>query len=404
MCRPLTTTGAGEVTRDRSCAFLDLRLLRRALERTAGLREEDVVERRRAQLEVGDVHAVRVHRAHDVGEPEAVAQAHRHVARRRERLPELREEGGDLLAVLVPVWDRVHARASDLGLQCRRRPLRNELPLLDDSHAVGEDVGLLEVLRRQEDGDALLPAQAHDLLPHGGAALRVEPGRRLVEEEDPGQVDEGEREVEAPLHPARVARDLAIARICETDARQQLVRVQLSAVLGDALERRLEAEMVAAGQERVERGLLEGDPDQRTDLRALLHDVVAADACRARGRRQQRRQDVDGRRLARAVRAEEAVDLARRDGEVDPVDRSRALLVLANEPFHLDPVRRFHRPTLPAACAYPGSTGAPAGASSRRRGGRPPGRRRRRSRSGDTCRRRPPTSRATARSRACPRS
>jgi hypothetical protein len=44
---------------------------------------------------------------------------------------------------------------------------------------------------------------------------------------------------------------------------------------------------------------------------------------------------VHGRRLAGAVRAEEAVDLARRDLEVDAVDRARALLELADEALDL---------------------------------------------------------------------
>src|SRR5207342_3138447 len=95
------------------------------------------------------------------------------------------------------------------------------------------------------------------------------------------------------------------------------------------------------GQERIERGLLERDADEPADLRPVLHDVVATDERRTRGRRQQRRQNVDGRGLPGTVRAEEAVDLSRRDGEVDAVDRARALAVLADEPPNLDAVLVF---------------------------------------------------------------
>src|SRR5437867_10126631 len=80
----------------------------------------------------------------------------------------------------------------------------------DDPHAVGEHVGLLEVLRGQEDGDAVLAREPSDLGPEGRAALRVEPGRRLVEEEHARAVDQRERQVEAALHPAGVALDLAV--------------------------------------------------------------------------------------------------------------------------------------------------------------------------------------------------
>jgi hypothetical protein len=203
-------------------------------------------------------------------------------------------------------------------------------------------------LRRQEDRDALLPAQARDLFPHGGPALRVEPGRRLVEEEDPREVDEREREIQAPLHATRVARHLAVGGVGEADALEELVRVHLAAVLADALQRRLQSKVVATGEQRVERRLLERDADHRAHLRAFLDDVVATDTCSSGRWRQQRRQDVDGGRLPGPVRAEEAVDLTRSDGDVDAVDGARALLVLPNEPFDLDPVgRRLHHPTLP---------------------------------------------------------
>ena len=126
-----------------------------------------------------------------------------------------------------------------------------------------------------------------------------------------GRVDEREREVEPALHPARVARDLPIGGVHEPDAVEELLGARLPLLLGDALQRRLQAEVVARGEERVERGLLQRDADQPADLRPVLHDVVAADERRPRGRRQQRRQDVDGRGLPGAVRPEEAVDLAR---------------------------------------------------------------------------------------------
>ena len=205
--------------------------------------------------------AVRVHRADDVGQPEPVAQPHGHVARAaRARRTAPRKDAIFSRSRLV-LRDRVDARPAHLGLQRRRRPLGDDAALVDDPDAVGEDVRLLEVLRREEHGHALLAAQARDLLPHRRAALRVEAGRRLVEEEHAREVDEREREVEPPLHPTRVALHLAVARLGEPDALEELVRVHLPLRLRDALERRLEAQVVAAGEERVERSLLERDPD-----------------------------------------------------------------------------------------------------------------------------------------------
>ena len=163
-------------------------------------------------------------------------------------------------------------------------------------------------------------------------------------------MNEREREVEPPLHASRVAGDLAVGRVGEPDAVEQLLRSGLALVLPHALERGLQAQVVASGQKRVERRLLQGDADQAAHLRPVLDDVVAADASGPRSRGQQRRQHMDGRGLAGAVRAEEAVDLTWRDGDVDPVHRARAFLELANETLDLDPVLALHRPTLPPAC------------------------------------------------------
>ena len=192
------------------------------------------------QLEVGDVDAVRVDGTNDVGEPEPVSQPHRDVARRRERLAELREELGDLRPVVLGPRNRVDARAADLGLELGRRTLGHDLARVDDPDPVREDVGLLEVLGRQEHGHARLAAHERDLVPDVGAALRVETRRRLVEEEDARAVHEREREVEPPLHAARVARDLPIRRVDEADAMEQLLCPRLPLRLRDALQRRLE--------------------------------------------------------------------------------------------------------------------------------------------------------------------
>ena len=155
--------------------------------------------------------------------------------------------------------------------------------------------------------------------------------------------------------------------------------------------------MVAAGEERVERRFLERGADRRAHLRPLADDVVAADPRSAGRRRQQRRQHQNGRRLARPVRAEEAVDLARIDVEVDPVDRPRPLLELADETLDLDRVRLLpHRPTLAAP-------GCGSGLLRRRTLGNQPDRRERRQRDLGRVRlavpRRPPRSRGRARCR-----
>ena len=231
---------------------------------------------------------------------------------------------------------RRDARLADLRLESGRRPLGDDLAAIDDADAIGEPVGLLEVLGGQKDGHPLLGGEPLDLLPERAAALRIEAGRRLVEEEDLRPVDERQREVEAALHAARVPADLAIGGIGQPDALDQLVAALPALILRDALERRLQPHVLAGGQMDVERRFLERRPDHAANPSAFGCDVVAADRGPAAGRRQQRRQHQYGRRLPGAVRPEEAVDLAGIDVEIDAVDRQRPLLELHCQALDFD--------------------------------------------------------------------
>jgi hypothetical protein len=118
----------------------------------------------------------------------------------------------------------------------------------------------------------------------------------------------------------------------------------LPLVAGDAVHRRLEPQVFASGQKRIERGLLQRGTDRFSHLRPLLDDVEAGNARCSGSGRQQRGQHVHGRRLPRTVRTEEAVDLAGLDAQVDAVDGARSLLELADEAVRLDAVveRRTH--------------------------------------------------------------
>ena len=181
--------------------------------------------------------------------------------------------------------------------------------------------------------------QAPHLVPQRRAALGIEAGRRLVEEQQPRAVHEREREVEPALHAARVAADLAVGGLGQPTRSSSSSRAVRARLLSSPCSALCSAHVLAAGEVRVERGLLQRGADRAAHLGALLDDVEAGDASRARGRRQQRRQDEHRRRLAGAVGTEEPVDLAGRDLEVDPVDGAHAALEVADEAFDLDAVR-----------------------------------------------------------------
>jgi hypothetical protein len=66
-----------------------------------------------------------------------------------------------------------------------------------------------------------------------------------------------------------------------------------------------EGQVVPAGQQVVDRGELAGDADRGAHRVGLGDQVVAGDPRAARVEADQRRQDLDDRGLARAVRAEQ---------------------------------------------------------------------------------------------------
>ena len=98
-----------------------------------------------------------------------------------------------------------------------------------------EPVGLLHVLRRQQNRGAAAD-EVRDRLPHSVAAARVEPGRRLVEEQDLGLRDERSREVEATAHPARVRLGGPVGSLVEFELHQQLAGSLLRPLLAEVVQ------------------------------------------------------------------------------------------------------------------------------------------------------------------------
>ena len=88
--------------------------------------------------------------------------------------------------------------AGNRTLQLRGRAFGDDLAVVDDRHAVGQCVGLVEVMGGEKDGGAAV-VHLHHLLPNAGTALRIETRSRLVEEEQLGVVHQAEPDVEPAL-------------------------------------------------------------------------------------------------------------------------------------------------------------------------------------------------------------
>jgi hypothetical protein len=157
------------------------------LSRRAGQREEHLVERRTPQAHLADRDVGLRERVDDrrqrrgtptdagAHEPRLRIAAHlvdRVTGEHRRRLVESPSVGDDELDAL----------AADPGLELVGGALRDGTPVVDDEHVARELVGLLEVLRGQQQRRAA-GGQLADHVPHAEPAARVEPGRRLVEEQ-----------------------------------------------------------------------------------------------------------------------------------------------------------------------------------------------------------------------------
>ena len=169
-----------------------------------------------------------------------------------------------------------------------------------------------------------LLADRADEAPQVAARLRIEPGRRLVEEEDARVVDERRGDAEALLLAAGKRPHLALRLLGQVDEVQQRHRVDVALV-----EPAEEVQQLDEGQLVEEGRRLELDADAPLHLARVGLHVDAVDDGLAAIDRAHPLDHLEGRRLARAVRSEDPEDLALGDLEADAVDRRQAAVLLA---------------------------------------------------------------------------
>ena len=213
-------------------------------------------------------------------------------------------------------------------------------------------VGLVQVLGGEQHRGAF-GDPAFDRLPEADAAARVEPGGRLVEEEDRRPGDQGGGEVEAAAHPARVGADEAVGGFVEVEALQQLGGAGARLALRQVVEAADHLQVLGPGQVLVHRRVLTGEADLGPQPRRLAGDVEAGDAGAAAVGREQRGEDADRGRLAGAVGPEQAEHGAGRDLQIDAVERPHVAVGLT-QPFRFyGQLGRGHPGKLPSARCRP---------------------------------------------------
>ena len=206
---------------------------------------------------------------------------------------------------------------------------RDDLPAVDDDEPVGETLGLAELVGRDEDADALLAQARHDVA-DDDAAGGVDARRRLVEEGHSRPAYQRERERQALALATGEPLCRGTGDVFEADQAEQFTRVAWVVVVGGE-----EPERSSGAHHRVGAATLEHHADERRDGRPVASGIVAEDADVAGVGDAVALQRLDRGRLAGAVRAEQAEDLARLGAERDAVDGDRPA-VADDELFDFD--------------------------------------------------------------------
>src|SRR6266851_1986098 len=193
-----------------------------------------------------------------------------------------------------------------------------DLSVVHDRHPVAQRFGLIHVVRGEHDGPTFRPNRFRQL-PQVASSLGIQPGGGFVEEEDLGLVDERGRDTEALLLSARqlgYRRARLLGQVHLLQDRHGIDRA--------VVERAEHVEQLEQVQAIEEGRGLELHPDQVLHFLRVLADVDAGDDRLAVVRTAQALEDLDRRRLAGTIGAEQSEDLALLDPERDAVNRHQA--------------------------------------------------------------------------------
>ena len=189
-------------------------------------------------------------------------------------------------------------------------------------------------MARQEDRQAVVAAERLEQLEDLLDADRVDRGRRLVEDQDVGVLDERIGDPESLAHAARVRPDLVAAAIRQADLAEDLVDRLFRGLAVQPVEARRVAQVRAAGHVVVEADRIGQVADPSFDLARVARRVEPDDAGLTLSRFGQPEQHEDRGRLAGAVLPEQPEDLATAHLEIEAVDRRELAVLLGQAPRH----------------------------------------------------------------------
>src|SRR5215469_13414640 len=216
--------------------------------------------------------------------------------------------------------------AGPRALQLAERPGRDRPALADDRHPVADVLGLRQQVGVEEHRGAAV-AQLPDDRPDVVPADRVQGAGRLVEHHELGLAEQRHAQPQPLLHALGERADPVVTPPGQADGPQRVVHRAGPARPGQPPQTAVQDQHLACGQPALEAEQLRQVADPLAGLqvpggRAQDHGLAA-------GRPDQAEQQLDRGGLARAVRAEEAEDLAALDGHRQARERYRAAVTLA---------------------------------------------------------------------------
>lgn len=121
--------------------------------------------------------------------------------------------------------------------------LGDDPPLVHDDQSIAELLGLIHVMGGEDQGHALA-LEPEEPIPQDVPRLRVQPGGRLIEQQQLGVVDQAAGNDEATLHPSGEGLDLVAAPLGELRELQQLIGASAHLGAGEAKEAAVNPEVL----------------------------------------------------------------------------------------------------------------------------------------------------------------
>jgi hypothetical protein len=229
----------------------------------------------------------------------------------------LGEDGPRRLVVVRPNPVAVPLVGQEVG----RLRLDEQPPLLEDPDPVAETRHLDQLVAREQDRLPPLVGEVDEEAPDLLDALRVEPVRRLVEQQERRVAEQGAGDAEPLPHSLGVASDPPVAVRREPDRLEKPVRRGAGLAPREAVRDAEQRQVPAAGEPRVERRSLDQTTLAGARLPGVAGRVEPVHEHRPGIRPDEPQRDPERRGLPRAVVSREAVPVAGTDVKRDVVER-----------------------------------------------------------------------------------